>query len=125
MGKLTEQDLELLRERHLAFLATVNADGTPQVTPVGVDSDGEAILMNTAVGRLKERNLRRHPRASVAVVDPERPNQRSVLAHGNVELIEEGGKEHIDRLAHKYLDRETYPWLQPGERRVTLRLVPE
>ena len=70
---LSEEHLRLLRETHLAYVATVNADGSPQVTPVWVDTDGEAIVFNTARGRLKWRNLERDPRVSITVVERRPP----------------------------------------------------
>ena len=125
MSKLSEDQIKLLRQNHLAYLATVNADGSPQVTPVWVDTDGEAVIMNTSIGRLKERNLRRDPRVMIAVNDPANPNATQLLIKGRAELIEEGAKEVIDKLAKKYTGHDEYPWLQPGERRVTIRVVPE
>jgi PPOX class probable F420-dependent enzyme len=125
VSALTKEQVEILRGKHLAYLATVNADGSPQVTPVWVDTDGQAVIMNTAVGRLKERNIRRDPRVMIAVNDPANPNATQVLIRGRAELIEEGAKEVIDRLARKYAGVDEYQWLQPGERRVTIRVVPE
>ncbi len=125
MSKLTKEQVDLLRSKHLAYLATVNADGSPQVTPVWVDTDGEAVIMNTSVGRLKERNIRRDPRVMLAVNDPANPNATQLLIRGRAELVHEGAKETIDRLARKYTGHDEYPWLQPGEKRVTIRVVPE
>lgn len=125
MSKLNPKQVEVLKGRHLAYLATTNPDGSPQVTPVWVDTDGEAVIMNTAVGRLKERNIRRDPRVMVAVNDPANPNATQVLVRGRAELVEDGAKDVIDRLARKYTEHDEYPWLQPGERRVTIRVVPE
>jgi PPOX class probable F420-dependent enzyme len=124
MSSLTEEQANVLRGKHLAYVATVNRDGSPQVTPVWVDTDGEAVIMNTAIGRVKERNLRRDPRVMIAVNDPANPNATQVLIRGRAQLIEEGAKEVIDRLARKYTGLDEYPWLQPGERRVTIRVVP-
>jgi len=121
--KLSEQQIQLLREPHLAYVATVNRDGSPQVTPVWVDTDGEAILFNTARGRLKCRNLERDPRVSITVVDPANPVSRTVIARGRAELIEEGALMHIDLLSRKY-DHE--PWVAvPGQERVIVRVLPD
>jgi PPOX class probable F420-dependent enzyme len=125
MSRLTKDQVKVLRGTHLAYLATVNRDGSPQVTPVWVDTDGEAVIMNTAIGRLKERNLRRDPRVMIAMNDPANPNATQVLIKGQAELIEHGAKEVIDRLAKKYTGADEYPWLRPGERRVTIRVVPD
>ena len=122
-GILTDEMIRLLEEPHMAHLATVNADGSPQVSPVWVHTDGEAILMNTATGRIKHRNLVRDPRAAVSIADAAHPYSRTLIARGRVELITEGGLEHIDSLSRKYDD---LPWeAQPGDVRVIIRLIPE
>ena len=125
MGRFTNEQLDVLRGKHLAYLATVNRDGSPQVTPVWMDTDGEAVIMNTAIGRLKERNIRRDPRVMLAVNDPANPNATQVLVKGRAELIEEGAKQVADRLTKKYTGLDEYPWLQPAERRITIRVVPD
>ena len=124
MSKLTDEQVKILHGKHLAYIATVNLDGSPQVTPVWVDTDGEAVIMNTAIGRRKERNIRRDPRVMIAVNDPANPNATQVLIKGQAKLIEEGANQVINGLAKKYLDVDEYPWLQPGERRITIRVVP-
>ena len=121
--KLTPELIELLREPHLAYVATVNRDGSPQVTPVWVDTDGEAIVFNTARGRLKWRNLERDPRAAVTVVDVSSPEGRVLIARGRAELIEDGALEHMDTLSRKY---DGKPWTAvPGQTRVIVRVIPE
>lgn len=105
-------------------LATVNEDGSPQATPHWVSRDGDAILLSTVKGRRHERNLRRDPRVSVAVVHPEDP-YKYLEARGVVTLTEEGGRELIDALAKKYLDLDEYPWDTPDAVRVVIRLEPE
>jgi PPOX class probable F420-dependent enzyme len=121
--KLTAEQAQLLRETHLAYVATVNRDGSPQVTPVWVDTDGEAILFNTARGRLKCRNLERDPRVSITVVDAANPVSRTLIARGRAVLIEEGALTHIDRLSRKY---DHKPWVPvPGQTRVIVRVVPD
>ena len=121
--KLSADQVQLLREQHLAYVATVNLDGSPQVTPVWVDTDGEAILFNTARGRLKWRNLERDPRVSLTVVDAANPQSRTLIARGRAVLSEEGGLEHIDFLSQKY---DGKPWIPvPGQRRVIVRVLPD
>ncbi len=122
-AKLTEADIALLREPHIAQVTTVMADGTPQITPVWVDTDGEAVLINTARGRVKTRNLERDSAIAICVVDGAN-FYRWVAVRGRAELIDEGADAHIDRLAKKYLDADAYPFHQEGERRVTVRVVP-
>lgn len=124
MSQLSKEQVKVLSETHLAYLATVNRDGSPHVTPVWVDTDGKAVIMNTTIGRLKERNLRRDRRVMIAVVDPATPYAPHLIK-GRAELIEDGAKGVIDGLAKKYIGVDEYPWHQPGERRVTIRVVPE
>jgi len=109
-----------------AFVATVTtlrADGSPHSTVVWVDTDGGVVRFNTFRGAAKERHLGRDPRVSVAVLDPRDP-WHWVAVSGTAELIEEGADAHIDRLAQKYLGVESYPYRDPAERRVTVRVTP-
>jgi PPOX class probable F420-dependent enzyme len=124
MAKLTDKVIRLRRESVLGHIATVNRDGTPQSTPVRVDTDGEAVNVNTARGRAKARNLERNPAVAISVTDPENPYEM-VEIRGTAELVDEGAEEHIDSLAQKYLGENTYPFRQPGERRVIVRVTPE
>ena len=123
--KLTSEQADLLREPMIGFVSTTMADGSAQVTPVWVDTDGEHVLFNTSRGTLKWRNLRRDPRIAFSMVDPISPNERAIAVRGRAEMTEEGGKEHIDKLARKYVGQDEYPWLQPGEVRVIVKIVAE
>ena len=108
-----------------AHLSTVNADGSPQVTPVWFDSDGTHLRVNTARGRLKDRNLRRNPVVALAVMDPDNP-YRYVQVKGRVaEVTESGADAHIDALAKKYMGVDQYPYRRAGEVRVIFRIRPE
>lgn len=122
--KLSEQDIELLNEVQIANVATVMPDGTPQVTPVWVDTDGEAVLFNTAKGRVKFRNLEQNPRVAISVVD-KADQYRTVVIRGTATFIEEGADAHIDKLAKKYLGADSYPFRKSTETRVIVRVVPE
>ncbi|OLF18108.1 PPOX class F420-dependent oxidoreductase [Actinophytocola xanthii] len=122
--KLSEQDIALLNEPQIANVATVMDDGSPQVTPVWVDTDGEAVLFNTAKGRVKHRNLLRDPRVAVSVVDKNDP-YRLVVVRGTAEFIDEGADAHIDKLAKKYLDADSYPFRKAEEQRVIVRVLPD
>lgn len=108
----------------IAHLATVGADGTPHVTPVWVDVEGDDVVVNTADGRAKTRHLRASPKVGVSATDPQDP-YRVVSMQGTVEEITTDDAEaHIDRLARKYLGVDTYPMRQPGEQRVKVRIRP-
>jgi PPOX class probable F420-dependent enzyme len=117
--------LQLFDEPNFGHLATVMADGTPQVSPAWIERDGDtAVVVNTAKGRVKHRNLQRDPHVALAVHDPRNP-YRYVQVRGRAELVEEGADDMIDRLAKKYLGKDTYPFRQPGEERITVRIIPE
>ncbi|KAB1904290.1 PPOX class F420-dependent oxidoreductase [Micromonospora sp. AMSO1212t] len=123
MAILSEEDLALLAEPQLAHVATVEADGTPHVTPVWVDTDGEHVVFNTAKGRQKYLNMSRNPVVAVSVAD-KADDYRTLWIKGTVEFVTEGADEHIDRMAKKYLGQDTYPWRRPGEERVIVRVTP-
>lgn len=124
MGKLNEDAKELLGRPIHGWVTTVRPDGSLHSTVVWVDVDGDDVIFNTAVGRAKERHLRADPRVSVSVLDP-KDAFHLVSVSGTAELELEGADEVIDRLAGKYLGAETYPYRQPGERRITVRIRPE
>ena len=116
---------DLFDKKSFAHLATVNADGTPQVTPVWIDFDGQHVRFNTARGRVKTRNFERDPRVALSIQDPENP-YRYVQVRGRVvEVTEKGADAHIDALAKKYLGQDRYPYRQPGEVRVIVKIAPE
>src|SRR3954470_17566666 len=103
MTTLTEKQADLFRGKNWATVVTLRADGSPHATPVWVDSDGEHVLFNTAVGRAKERHLRRDPRVSVTVLPAQDQQSGYVAVTGRAEFIEEGAVEHIGKLSKKYI----------------------
>jgi PPOX class probable F420-dependent enzyme len=122
---IPEQFRDLLSKKAFAHLATLMPDGSPQVTPVWFDYDGSHIRINSAKGRVKDRNMRRNGRVALAIQDPENP-YRYLAVRGRVEEITETGADtHIDSLAKKYLGQDRYPHRQPGEVRVIYRIRPE
>jgi PPOX class probable F420-dependent enzyme len=123
MAVLTDAQKALVDKRIFATVTTLNRDGSPQSTPVWIDHDGTNLRFNTTRGRLKERNLRRDPRLSVVLVDPDDPYQGVLVVRGRAQLTEEGADDHIDRLAQKYLGQERYPWRQPGDVGVTVTVL--
>ena len=108
----------------LANVATVDAGGRPQLTPVWIDFEGENLAFNTAKGRAKDANLAANPAVAVSVVDPDDP-YNVVVVRGTVEAVDEGADAFIDRLAKKYMGVDTYPMRQPGEVRVTYVVHPD
>jgi PPOX class probable F420-dependent enzyme len=123
--KIPEAFKDLFAKVAYANLATVMPDGSPQVTPVWFDYDGECLRINSAKGRIKDKNMRRNKRVAVSIQDPDNA-YRYLAVRGNVEEItEEGADAHIDSLAKKYLDKEKYPFRGPGEVRVIYKIRPE
>jgi PPOX class probable F420-dependent enzyme len=116
---------DLFDKKAFAILATAGPDGHPQATPVWVDFDGRHVRINTARGRVKDRNLTKNPRVALAITDPDNP-YRYVQVRGRVvEMTEAGADAHIDALAKKYLGQDRYPGRKPGEVRVTVTIAPE
>jgi PPOX class probable F420-dependent enzyme len=125
MKTIPEKYHDLLSDEKKAFLylATTMKDGSPQVTPVWFNTDGTHLLINSAEGRTKDRNMRRDPRVAVCINDPATP-YRYVQVRGRVvEMTEEGAPEHINALSLKY---DGKPWkVQPGQVRVLYKILPE
>jgi PPOX class probable F420-dependent enzyme len=122
---IPEKYKDLFEKKAFASLSTLMPDGRPQVTPVWCDFDGTHVLVNSAKGRIKDRNMRRDPRVSLALIDPENPYRYLQLQGRVVEITEDGADESIDRLAKKYLGQDKYPFRQPGEVRVIYKIEPE
>jgi PPOX class probable F420-dependent enzyme len=117
-AELSATQVEFLREKHIAHVVTLLGDGSPHVTPIWVDTDGKAVLINTARGRVKERNLARDPRVAISIAD------ESDIYRGRAQLVDEGATELINALNQKYTGNPDYP-LPLGEKRVTVRIIPE
>lgn len=114
-----------LEARNFWQFVTINADGSPTATPVWAGIDGDTILVNTAIGRLKERNVRRDPRIAMAMVDPENPYGWIEIRGRVVDAVEgEEADRTIDAFSQKYLGLERYASRKEGERRVLLRIEP-
>ena len=116
---------DILNKPGYAHLATLMKDGSPQVTPVWYDFDGTHIRINTAKGRLKDKNMRRDKRVALSIQDPDNP-YRYLAIRGDVdEITENGADAHIDSLAKKYLGKDRYPFRATGEVRVIYKIRPE
>jgi PPOX class probable F420-dependent enzyme len=123
--KIPEPFKDLFAKVAYANLATVMPDGSPQVTPVWFDYDGDCLRINSAKGRVKDKNMRRDKRVALSIQDPDNA-YRYLAVLGNVEEItEEGADAHIDSLAKKYLCKDKYPFRGPGEVRVIYKIRPE
>jgi PPOX class probable F420-dependent enzyme len=122
---LPDKAKDILSKQTFAHLATLMPDGSPQVTPVWVDYEGDRIVVNTAEGRTKPRNMRDDPRVALSATDPDNPYE-AVIVRGHVdEMTHEGADEHIDAMAKKYLGQDRYPFRQMGEQRVKVYIEPE
>ena len=123
-GVIPDKYVDLFSKKAFANLATVNPDGTPQVTPVWVDYDGTHVLVNSARGRRKDKNMETNPAVAISILDPDNP-YRYLEVRGRVaEITEDGADEHIDKMAKKYLGQDKYPFRQPGEVRVIFKIQP-
>ncbi len=122
---LSEGVKKLFQEPNYGHMATLMPDGSPQVSPVWVDIDGDRILVNTAEGRVKPRNVRRDARVAISIHNQENPYSSAFIRGRVVEITHEGADEHIDKLAKKYMGQDTYPYRQPSEQRVILVIEPE
>lgn len=125
MAQITPDARRFLDKKSFAHVATVNPDGSPQVTPVWVDCEDDEILINTAEDREKPSNMRDEPRVSISVLDPDDPYARLLVQGRVVEITTEGADQHADRLAQKYLGEETYPFREEGEVRLKVRIEPQ
>jgi PPOX class probable F420-dependent enzyme len=114
--------VEILNKKSFAHVATVNEQGIPQVTPVWVDYDGEFILINSAKGRKKDRNLRARPRVALSILDPDDPYRYLGIQGEVVEITEEGATEHIHKLSRKYRGQDYN--LPAGQVRVIYKIRP-
>jgi PPOX class probable F420-dependent enzyme len=121
---IPSQFLDLFQKKAFASLATLMPDGAPQVTPVWVDYDGKRVIVNSARGRRKDRNMKVGVPVALAIMDPDNPYRYLEIRGRVAEVAEQGADEHIDRMATKYLGQDKYPFRQPGEVRVIYRIEP-
>ena len=125
MADLSDKARDLLDRPNLAFLADVMEDGSPHVSPVWIALENGHITFNTAVGRVKERNMRRDPRVAISIADKDDFYAKVDIRGRVVEMIEgEEADRQIDQLAKKYLGKDEYPWRNPAETRVKVLVEP-
>jgi PPOX class probable F420-dependent enzyme len=122
---IPEKFRDLFEKPAFAHLATLMPDGRPQVTPVWCDFDGEHIRINSARGRQKDRNMRRDPRVSLSLMDPDNPYRYMEVRGRVIEITEDGADAHIDSLAKKYMGVDAYPYRAANEVRVIYKIEPE
>lgn len=125
-GPIPADYLDLFQKKAFGHLATLMPDGTPHVTSVYVDFDGRHLLINSARGRLKDRNMTERPDVAVEITDPDNSDRYLLVRGPVVEITENGADDHLDRLARRYLDKESYPPSMrfPGEVRCLYKIEP-
>ncbi|HET7336420.1 MAG TPA: PPOX class F420-dependent oxidoreductase [Candidatus Nitrosotalea sp.] len=121
-GIISPEIAKLIEDKNLAFVATLMTDGSPQITPVWVDLVDGMILVNTAQGRVKQRNVSRDPRVAISIVDRNNPYNMVTIQGKVVEQTIDGADSHIDKMAKKYLGVDKYPFATPGEKRILLKI---
>ena len=117
----SEEALEIIDGKNFAYFATSMADGSPHISPVWIDRDGDTLLVNTVPGRVKQKNVSRDPRVAISMVQEKNPYRHLFIRGKVIEQMKEGALDHINRLARKYLGKD-YPW--DDRNRVILRIKP-
>jgi PPOX class probable F420-dependent enzyme len=123
--QFTQAARDLFAKKSLLHVASLGPDGGPHVTPVWGELDGDDIIINTALGRAKARNLANDGRVALSLTDPDNPYTVISVRGTVVGFTTEGADDVIDRLAKKYLDVDSYPFRREGEIRVTVRIRPD
>jgi PPOX class probable F420-dependent enzyme len=125
MAAIPDEAKHLFENKDFAHVATLNADGSPQVSAVWIGLDGDLITFNTAEGRLKTKNLQRDPNVAISIAGQENPYENLIVQGKVVDLTHDGADEDIDALAKRYLDADSYPFRQEGEQRVIVKIEPQ
>ena len=124
--KMTDEKvLKLFSEKNLVFIATVMKDGSPQVSPVWANYEDGFILVNTAEGRIKHKNILRDPRVAVSVTSNHNPLDMTTIRGKVIEIISDSEYFHADKLTQQYMGRSNYPFKQENEKRIILKIKPE
>jgi PPOX class probable F420-dependent enzyme len=122
--KLSEKAIRMIEGKNFGHFGTLLPDGSPHVTPVWADHDGDILLVNTSMGRVKQKNTARDSRVSISIVDQDNPYDRAVIQGRVVGQTNEGAEAHIDKLAKKYTGANKYERSSPTEKRVIIRIEP-
>ncbi len=104
-----EEAVEIIEGKNFAYLATSMPDGSPHVSPVWIDRDGDTLLVNTVPGRIKQKNISRDPRVAISMTQEKNPYRHLFIRGKVIEQTKQGALDHINRLARKYLGKD-YPW---------------
>ena len=125
MVAIPDEAKHLFENKDFAHVATLNADGSPQVSAVWIALDGDLVTFNTAEGRQKTKNVARDPRVAVSIADQENPYESLMVQGKVVEMTHDGADADIDALAKRYIGADSYPFRQDGEVRVIVKIEPE
>jgi PPOX class probable F420-dependent enzyme len=121
---MDEKAEKLFSKKNLVFIATVMKDGSPHVSPVWANYEDGFILINTAEGRIKHKNILRDPRVAVSVVSKDNPLDMTTIRGTVEELIPDYNYLHADKLTQQYMGREHYPFKRDDEKRIILKIKP-
>ncbi|HEV3331988.1 MAG TPA: PPOX class F420-dependent oxidoreductase [Bryobacteraceae bacterium] len=124
MAAIPEKYRDLIDKKAFLQLATLMPDGSPHVAPVWFEFDGTHVVINTAKGRVKDKNMRRDPRVGMDILDPDNAYRHLSMRGKVVDITENGAVEHINKLSKKYIGQD-YPYRQPGEVRVIYKIALE
>jgi PPOX class probable F420-dependent enzyme len=125
MAAIPDEAKHLFENKNFAHVATINSDGTPQVSAVWIGIDGDLVTFNTAEGRVKTNNLRNNPNVAISITNQDNPYENLIVQGKVVEITQDGADDDIDALAKRYLDADSYPFRQPGEKRVLVKIEPQ
>ena len=122
---IDDKVVKLFSAKNLVFIATLMKDGSPQLSPVWANCEDGFILVNTAEGRIKHKNILRDPRVAVSVTSNDNPLDMTTIRGTVIEIIPDYQYHHADKLTQQYMGRSNYPFKQPDEKRIIFKIKPE
>ena len=122
---MEQKAIDLFGAKNLVFIATIMKDGSPQVSPVWANYEDDHIMINTAEGRIKHKNILRDPRVAVSVVSKDNPLDMTTIRGRVDEIIPDYDYKHADKLTKQYMGRDHYPFKRDDEKRVILKIKPD
>ncbi len=124
-AKLDPEIINLMEGTNFASFATLLDNGSPHVAPTWIDHEGDTILINTAIGRVKEKNVKKDPRVAISIYDNKNPYHMVSIRGKVTDITTNGAEEHIDKLAKRYFGMDKYPRRSPDEQRILLKIKAE
>lgn len=119
---MNEKTIKLFQDKNLVFIATLMKDGSPQLSPVWANYEDGHVLVNTAEGRIKHKNVLRDPRVAISVVSKDNPLDMTTIRGTVVEMIPDYDYKHADRLTMQYMGRDHYPFKRKDEKRIIFKI---